>query len=60
MPCVCVCQAERRYAELAAMGVKVKLCLIGSKGIRYFKRRPQYDIASEWLGLYGQQLAACL
>jgi F-type H+-transporting ATPase subunit gamma len=38
-------KAERRYAELAAMGVKVKLCLIGSKGIRYFKRRPQYEVA---------------
>jgi F-type H+-transporting ATPase subunit gamma len=30
------------------MGVKVKLCLVGSKGIRYFKRRPQYDIAKSF------------
>ena len=29
------------------MGIKVKLVLIGRKGIQYFNRRPQYNIASE-------------
>ncbi len=39
-------QTEQRYAELAALGIKVQLVCIGKKGATYFKRRPQYDIAS--------------
>jgi F0F1-type ATP synthase gamma subunit len=40
-------QTEQRYRELTAMGLNVKLVLIGAKGIQYFKRRPQYTIQSE-------------
>jgi hypothetical protein len=40
-------QTEQRYRELTAMGLKVKLVLVGNKGKQYFQRRPQYDIVSE-------------
>jgi F-type H+-transporting ATPase subunit gamma len=41
-------KSEKRVAELKAMGVKVKLVLVGNKGAQYFKRRPQYDIAKSF------------
>lgn len=42
----CLSQVEKRYAELTAMGVDVSLVCVGIKGKVYFKRRPQYKIAS--------------
>lgn len=45
--CVTRCaQTEQRYAELTALGIKVQLVCIGKKGSTYFKRRPEYPIAS--------------
>lgn len=39
-------KTEERFKELQAMGIDVKLVCIGKKGTVYFKRRPQYTIAS--------------
>lgn len=39
---------ERRYKELAGLGVKVQLVLVGRKGVQYFKRRPQYTVAKSF------------
>lgn len=39
-------KAEQRHAELSALGINVKMVLIGKKGSTYFKRRPQYTIAA--------------
>jgi F-type H+-transporting ATPase subunit gamma len=41
-------KTEARYRELTAMGLKVKLVLVGNKGRQYFSRRPQYDIAKSF------------
>jgi len=38
-------KTEQRVRELTAMGLKVKLVLVGNKGKQYFGRRPQYDVA---------------
>jgi len=38
-------KTEQRYRELAAMGLAVRLVLVGNKGKQYFARRPQYDVA---------------
>lgn len=43
-------QTERRLLELQNMGINVKLVCIGRKGEQYFKRRPQYNMASECAG----------
>lgn len=37
-------KTEARYKELVNAGVKVDMILIGKKGIKYFKRRPEYKI----------------
>lgn len=37
-------KAEARHKELTAMGVNVRLCCVGKKGITYFKRRSEYTI----------------
>jgi hypothetical protein len=47
-------QTEQRYKQLAAMGLNVKLVTVGAKGIQYFKRRPQYNIQSEFAGPWPQ------
>lgn len=44
----CPTQTEQRYAELIALGIKVQLVCIGKKGSTYFKRRPEYTIASAY------------
>jgi len=41
-------KAEKRVEELEAMGVAVRLVLVGNKAIKYFKRRPQYTIAGQF------------
>jgi F-type H+-transporting ATPase subunit gamma len=38
-------KTEQRYRELTAMGINVRLVLVGNKGKQYFQRRPQYDVA---------------
>jgi F-type H+-transporting ATPase subunit gamma len=38
-------KTEQRVRELTAMGLKVKLVLVGNKGKQYFGRRPQYEVA---------------
>lgn len=44
-------QTEARVKELNEMNVKVQLVMVGKKGYTYFKRRPQYKIAGNPLGL---------
>ena len=40
-------KAEKRYNELAGMGIAVRLICVGRKGSVYFKRRPQYTVECE-------------
>lgn len=37
-------KAEKRYQELAGMGIACRLICVGRKGSVYFKRRPQYTV----------------
>lgn len=41
-------KTEQRYRELAAMGVDVKLCVVGRKAQQYFARRPQYAVVKSF------------
>ena len=41
-------KAELRHKELTGMGINVRLCLVGKKGMTYFKRRPQYEIEDNY------------
>lgn len=41
-------KTEARYRELKALGLDVKLCLVGRKVQQYFKRRPQYNVVREF------------
>lgn len=41
-------QTEQRYRELTDLGLKVKVIAVGNKGKQYFKRRPKFDVVSEW------------
>lgn len=41
-------KAEKRYQELAGMGIACRLICVGRKGSVYFKRRSQYTVECEW------------
>ena len=43
-PSFVIKKAEKRYNELAGMGIAVRLICVGRKGSVYFKRRPQYTV----------------
>lgn len=41
-------KTEARFRELTALGVDVKLCLVGRKAQQYFSRRPQYNVVKSF------------
>ncbi|KAG1678371.1 hypothetical protein FOA52_015137 [Chlamydomonas sp. UWO 241] len=41
-------QAERRHADLKAIGVDAKIIAIGRKGQQYFRRRPKFTVLREF------------
>jgi len=41
-------KTEERIKELQAMGIKVRVVTVGTKGTVYFRRRPQYELANSF------------